>query len=222
MRRRADGEVVARMRLSAFRQEVAALRRMIVRWINDCLETLKSSQPELPDLLDDRAADGWEPLLAIADVAGGRWPSLARETALALSAGRAEADESKGDLLLCDVREIFGERERVTSEELAHRLGGMEDRPWSEWGSSRKPITPAAIARQLKPFGIKPANQKQNDGRVLKGYERSDFGDAWARYCPTPKRYPLPTVEALGKEGPGACPSGSAFEILDTTRDGSG
>jgi hypothetical protein len=36
----------------------------------------------LPSGLNDRAGEIWEPLLALADLAGGAWPGRAREAAL--------------------------------------------------------------------------------------------------------------------------------------------
>ena len=44
----------------------------------------------LPAALDDRAADNWRPLIALADVAGSIWPSRARAAAVALSGNRKD------------------------------------------------------------------------------------------------------------------------------------
>ena len=46
---------------------------------------LEAALPEIPDDLNDRAQDNWEPLLAIADLAAGDWPNTARPAAKALS-----------------------------------------------------------------------------------------------------------------------------------------
>ena len=45
----------------------------------------QGGRAELPTTLDDRAQDSWEPLLAIADLAGTRWSLLARDAARVLS-----------------------------------------------------------------------------------------------------------------------------------------
>ena len=39
----------------------------------DNFDKLAEPDPKMPDL-NDRAADNWHPLLAIADLAGGTWP----------------------------------------------------------------------------------------------------------------------------------------------------
>ena len=55
--------------------------------------------------LHDRAADNWRPLLAIADLAKGDWPVVARNAAI----GLADTDEevSLGQLCLSDVEAAF-------------------------------------------------------------------------------------------------------------------
>ncbi len=59
--------------------------------------------------LNDRARDAWEPLIAIADIAGGHWPERARKAAVTL-AGVHEAEAVDGDVrqtLLSDIRDLF-------------------------------------------------------------------------------------------------------------------
>ena len=58
----------------------------------------------------------------------------------------------------------------------------MENRPWSEWRNG-KPITPAALARLLAPFGIIPGTHRDGED-TFKGYLRSDFAEAFATYLP--------------------------------------
>ena len=65
--------------------EFAMLRRQALRWANDNFPNLTDPDPKTPDALNDRAADNWRPLLAIANLAGGDWPTKAREAALTLS-----------------------------------------------------------------------------------------------------------------------------------------
>ena len=51
--------------------EFAILRRQAARWAADTFDKLTDPDPSIPDALNDRAADNWRPLLAIADLAGG-------------------------------------------------------------------------------------------------------------------------------------------------------
>jgi hypothetical protein len=61
--------------------------------------------PALPEELNDRQQGGAEPLLAIADAAGGEWPAKARAALLELYTGSAAKDNSLGVRLLADIRE---------------------------------------------------------------------------------------------------------------------
>jgi hypothetical protein len=82
MKRRYIGE-----RLERFRERDAAIDAKPITqaaqtWAAQYTSALHDARPFLPDALNDRAADAWEPLLAIADVAGGEWPARARTAAL--------------------------------------------------------------------------------------------------------------------------------------------
>ena len=92
MRRRAPGETVDRIRRTALVRQFDPLRRRTARWVADHLSTLQGADPTVPEELDDRQADNWRPLLAIADEAGGAWAELARTAARTLSGTAGEAD----------------------------------------------------------------------------------------------------------------------------------
>ncbi len=163
--------------------------RQCARWANDNQQALEKLNPDIPAELHDRAADNWQPLLAIADLAGGDWPERAREAAKALTDTEGD-DDSIGVMLLADIRQIFeGKTEdRISSKELAEILGEMHDRPWSEWKSGRavtKPITQNQLARLLNPFGITPKGVRFGQ-KTPRGYYRDDFEDAFSRYLPPP------------------------------------
>ena len=96
------------------------LARMAARWSIDNQNELSDADPDVPQNLHDRAADNWRPLIAIADLAGGEWPARARRTAIKLSA--EEQGKSARTQLLSDIREILGDRDKITSSELVTRL----------------------------------------------------------------------------------------------------
>ncbi len=82
MRRKAPHEHAKRFRLRDAKVEAAPSRESLECWAALAVPTLGQARPDIPQDLDDRAADVWEPLLAIADLAGGDWPERAREAAL--------------------------------------------------------------------------------------------------------------------------------------------
>ena len=71
---------------------------------------------------------------------------------------------------------------RLRVQDLTTKLVEIETPPWSEWNHG-KPITPVGLSRLLKPFDIISRNIRVDD-RILKGYLRTSFDDAWARYLP--------------------------------------
>jgi hypothetical protein len=66
--------------------------------------------PEKLSEAGDRAPDAWEPLIAIADVAGGDWPTRARSAALALALGDIAIAAANSDTdveLFFDISQIL-------------------------------------------------------------------------------------------------------------------
>ena len=114
------------------------LGRQAARFAIENVAALADADPEVPAGLNDREMDGWRPLLAIADMAGGAWPEAARTAAMLL----AEADEFDDEpalMLLRDCRKVFDDEkatleDEITSAELVKKLHALEERPWIEWG----------------------------------------------------------------------------------------
>jgi putative DNA primase/helicase len=179
MRRKKKTE--SRVRYRDRDDEFKVLRGQALRWANDNSEKLRHAEPEIPNALNDRAADNWRPLLAIADLAGGKWPTLACEAARALS-GDSAADDTEGVELLADIRASFGERnvDRLFSADLVAMLVAMEGRPWAEFRGG-KPLTQSSLARLLKPFRVAPTTIRIGE-RTAKGYQLSDFRECFEAY----------------------------------------
>jgi hypothetical protein len=182
LRRRGRGEKVERFRLRLLVAEAEPLAEWARSWAEQNEPALAEAWPELPAELDDRAQDGWEPLLAIADRAGGEWPARARAAALALS--EAEEDEAAAIRLLADCRTVFGGRDRLATKDLIAALCEDEEAPWSTWHKGERRITARALARLLEPFGIHSRTIRLGENDTPKGYMRESFEDAWERYLP--------------------------------------
>jgi putative DNA primase/helicase len=188
MRRRAPHEPVHRLRWhnkagQAVQAELRTLARAIARWTSDHGPSLMHCEPSVPEALNDRAADNWSPLLAIAEVIGEDWPEKARKAALALS-GKEDTDTaSAGIRLLADIRELFGSRDsqQLASPQLCEFLVQMEERPWGAWGKRGKPLSQNQLAGLLRPYGITSRSIRTAEG-VLRGYALTDFTDAFDRY----------------------------------------
>jgi hypothetical protein len=145
--------------------------------------------------LEDRAADTWEPLIALADYAGGDWPTMSRSAALVLLADREEAAEVPLKVrLLMDCRIAFAGEPALPSVALLARLRADEEAPWADLAGTG--LTVRRLAAILREYDVCPANHRWEDGTQSKGYARYDFTDAWSRYCPPEAETGPPLGEA--------------------------
>lgn len=185
LRRKAGAEKVARFREKAVRTEASPLLAKLEAWAAANMQNLRAAKPELPDQLSDRAQDGAEPLLAIADVAGGGWPERARQALVKLFSGVDSEDDSIGVQLLRDCRSVFEARsdeDRLASASLCGALLELEESPWREL-HKRGPLTVRDLSRLLSRYGIISGTIRVGE-KTAKGYYRSAFEDDWARYVP--------------------------------------
>jgi hypothetical protein len=113
------------------------------------------SWPDMPDGIEDRDADVWEPLLAIADLAGGDWPERARRAAVALVAAAAvDHKQSLGIQLLADLRTVFGDDEVMATETILEQLDALEESPWGDLRG--KPLDARGLASRLRKYEVHP------------------------------------------------------------------
>jgi Protein of unknown function (DUF3631) len=180
LQRKPPGAKVERLRRRDC-EEFAALRNQAARWAADSFGALRDPDPQIPRGLNDRAADNWRPLLAIADIAGGTWPQDARRAACLLS-GESQ-DGAIGVELLVDIHRALGEAEALRSADLVAKLTADPERPWAEWKHGR-PLTQKQLGGLLKPFGIVSETVSIPGFNDAKGYKRIRFEAAWEAYCP--------------------------------------
>ncbi|HGP1315667.1 TPA: DUF3631 domain-containing protein [Pseudomonas aeruginosa] len=180
LRRRVAGEKVERLRHSdpgmweRFQAKLA-------RWTMDNAVKVSDARPDLIKGLNDRANDAWEPLLAIADVAGGHWPKSARQAAIVLH-GLEGDTPSIGAELLQDVKSVFEDKNisKIFSADLLEALLADDEAPWATWNRG-KPMSPRQLAAKLADFGIKSGTVRQGYD-TKKGYSIDQFTDAFNRY----------------------------------------
>ncbi|MER6307904.1 DUF3631 domain-containing protein [Streptomyces sp. NPDC001657] len=185
MRRRAEGETVRPFRSRRDTPALHQLRDRIAAWARPLLDEAADLEPVMP--VEDRAADTWEPLVIVADLAAGLWPRLARAACAQMVAAEAAAEEEhpSGARILADIRRVFVAQREVDSlstEELLHHLRQDAESPWAEWG--RNGLGARDLSAMLREFGIRSGNVRMADGTQRKGYMRNKFLDAWRRYCP--------------------------------------
>jgi hypothetical protein len=179
MRRRAPSEPIEPYRRRAHAPAGHALRERLALWAQRHLAELSDARPTMPEGLADRAADVWESLLAVADVAGGQWPERARVSAVTLVTDAKAASPSLGIRLLADLRTVFRDRESMFTADILGLLTSLDEAPWSDLKG--KPLDSRRLASLLRPYDITSTSVR--DGIATgKGYRRVDLYDAWVRY----------------------------------------
>lgn len=194
MRRRAPGEQIEPWRLRVNGGDADDLRMRIEDWAASIRSDVDGAWPEMPTGVEDRNADVWEALLAVADAAGNSWSGRARVSAVTLVTQSRGAVPSMGVLLLRDLREVFGEQDRLPSETIINHLVILPESPWSDLRG--KELDSRGLAQRLRKYDVAPKVIKSPDGSTYRGYLAAELHDAWTRYLP-------PTGGKAGAEDPG-------------------
>jgi putative DNA primase/helicase len=166
------------------------LRAKLTRFAEDYSEQVRQARPPLPESLSDRAQDNWEPLLAIAMVAGGHWLEIGTAAAMKLS-GTESAAQSIGVELLADIQEVFEMKgvDRISTADLIKALCEDDEKVWSTYNRGN-PIKPRQLATRLKGYGIS-SNTVRIGISTPKGFKLDQFTEAFSRYLAPP---PLPSA----------------------------
>lgn len=184
MKRRRHDQKVEPYRRRVNGAEAIDLYDTLVDFAQRAQPFLEDAWPELPDSIEDRDADVWEPLIAIADAAGGEWPTSARESAVRMVDSAKNRPATLGIRLLADIRVAFGTRDRLSTADLLGELHAMDSAPWGN--VKGEPIDARFLARTLSKYEIETNNTIRVNGSVAKGYTLAHFADAWGRYLPSP------------------------------------
>lgn len=191
MKRRKPGQRIEPFRRRVNGPEAEKLMISLSKWTNSVYQHLEGSWPELPEGVEDRDADLWEPIIAIADAAGGAWPDLARNAATAMVSKSKEVPLTLGVQLLTDIQKVFKDlnADRISSNDLVDELCNMPEAPWSNLRG--EPIDARFIGKELRRYEITSTTIRVH-GQVAKGFKLSDFTDAFARYVTTPEQEDKP------------------------------
>lgn len=200
-KRKKGSEKITPWRARECEPKAKELGGRLAQWAADVMlklwdgEKYVVSWPEMPEGLEDRPADCWEPLLACADLAGGKWPLTIRNAALAALAANREdgAAGSEGVQLLADIRLAFrshvGRKFMADNNKLALKtpqliqcLESYDESPWCSYHRDGSHIRPKDLAALLKPYDITSSSIWWSKDSNSRGYYMADFEDAWQRY----------------------------------------
>ena len=225
MRRRTAAERVEAYRPRVHATDGRTLHDELAIWATEIGEAVEAAWPSLPEGIEDRAADVWEPLLAIADAAGGDWPERARVAAVALVAAAAERPPTLGVRLLEDLRRVFLVAQGPPAVYAAHLpttkiiecLCELDESPWMDLRG--KQIDATRLARILKPYGVAPKSIRIATG-VIRGYTHEDLHDPWTRYLPSlPAKPATAATNATTEPGSGTPVAAVASSGVDGDAD---
>jgi hypothetical protein len=198
MRRRAPEERVEPWRRRINGPEGHAIGDRLADWAN--AQRPRIGWPDMPEGIEDRNADVWEALLAVADLAGGAWPDRARRCAVSLVTQSADRAGSLGVTLLRDLRAIFKDGvDRLATETILEQLHGLDESPWCDIRG--KELDARGLSRRLSKYGVKPKVIRIGDGTV-RGYEAADLADPWSRYLPPTSAQEHVTSETTKQQNP--------------------
>ncbi len=195
MRRRAPGEEVKPFRVRQATADAKPLAERLAAWMKQAAAKLDGSYPEMPPGITDRPADVWEPLIAVADAAGGDWPKRARAACTELAAAAETGEASLGVRLLTDLAEVFAIRDEhgnptgemakeLSTTVILERLKALEESPWNALGKRGEALDARGLATRLRGYGVTSGNLPRDGGTRLKGYSAASLTDAWTRYVP--------------------------------------
>jgi len=176
------------------------LCRKLARWAKDNFTTLQACDPVMPATAHNRVADNWRPLFAIAQIAGGAWPRLALESYAHLNPQRPppnplpRQNPTNADLshqsptkaepstlkLLASIRQIFTQLgvTRILSKQL---VAALRAHSLYQQSTLHHQLSTTSLGHRLRRLGISSHNIRLG-GLRAKGYDLSDFTEAFARF----------------------------------------
>jgi hypothetical protein len=161
----------------------AMLGNSLAQWGGIVAADLAGAWPELPDGIQDRAAECCEPLCAVADSAGGNWPETGRAALREIFLDVAEhAGPSPSQRVLADLMTVWpGNKASASSRALSDALRTLDGAPWHTlWPPESGPRELAAL---LSSHHVSPVKVKVG-GKALQGYRRAEVANALAVLVP--------------------------------------
>lgn len=183
MRRRAEHEEIRKFRRREAQDVTAPLRHGLQKWALQARLHLDGARPVMPDGLEGRQENAWEPLIAIADMIGKVWGREARGWAEQLTQAIPH-EPDVGVQLLLDVRRVLDNwpRNRIATRDLAKAIRKLEDREYED------DLNPLQLGRRLAGFGLHPEKWREEGGEKRGftfrrgGQYRPAWADAFSRY----------------------------------------
>jgi hypothetical protein len=164
--------------------------------VDEFRDEIAAAVPRLPEgLSSDRARDNWEPLFAIAQVAGPEWTERARRACLALE---EEPEEDEAVEIIRAIESACAKlpkrQQYVSSKFLMDETNEIGEAEGAEWA----PLSKKKLAMVLRLFGVKPGHYRDEVG-TFRGYRLDKLRWLFPRYG----KASLNTGDGSGTSGTG-------------------
>lgn len=189
------------------------LGQQLAAWADLHRVEIGNTRPPLPEGIVGRLREKWQPLARVAAVAGGRWPQVVDELAVA-DREQIEADREDGlvvekphVILLRHLFEVWPDGERfMPTTTLVAALIAAHPEMWGDGSAYGRALTTQRLGRMLA-TSYKVNSGRSDDPARTRGYYRARLESVWDRFgMGTP-----PETGRTGQSGrTGQAPSGSA------------
>lgn len=195
--------------------DAALIHEQLTSWADDVRDEVATLRPEYPDGLRGRNRERWAPLLKVATVAGGPWPSRCLDL-IADDLDDQDADREAGIermprhvQLLRDIAEVW-----PADEEFMHTprmVDALQNYRPDWWGALNQygVLTAQGMGRMLSShYNVRADRLSKDTGQGRRGYYLQSFLSSWRSfgvsvdYSPTPVRKPAKpdkSTEPAGK-----------------------
>lgn len=178
----------------------AGLRDRITTWCDQHRDQIRTERPVMPAGVVGRFREKWQPLARVAAVAGGRWPAVVAELAVA-DVEQVARDREDGMILdkphvvlLRHLATVWPVSEFAATTVLVADLAVAHPEVWGESSRYGRALTVQRFGRMLATsFKV---NSTHSLDKTRRGYRRTDLLGAWRRMGIDPPGKPSGPSEA--------------------------
>jgi hypothetical protein len=150
----------------------------LAAWAETVKHEVAAARPSMEGF-DDRERDITEPLIAVADAAGGDWPERARNAVRVVCRGATDEmtkpePRNPFEVLMRDLGLVWApEEDRLPTREIVERLRELPNSAWSRFRTPQD--AGRELVKILRPEGVEPSTFRMPQSDPVKGYWRDEL-----------------------------------------------
>lgn len=180
--------------------DAEALRDRAAHWADQVRDRIRECRPQMPEGVRGRLKEKWKPLRRVADMAGGRWPEVANQLALA-DVEQVRADQEDGltterpaMVLLGHIAQAWPEGESfASSTALVDQLIVTYPEMWGDTSPYGRDLTVQRFGRMLSNY-FKVNSVQKSTGDRGRGYPLALLTPVMTRMGIHPPKRTVPTA----------------------------